>query len=294
MSEPLAVRVGRLLESTWTASAVAQVISRGVHQPMPEDDPAVPLLLKAGLLEHTLGGYALAGRDGLSGFESVALANIRSSRGQAFAIAEGNRGWAHQADEVLVAQGLASSAGGRGFAAFIESIPELKLAFDAGGVVLDVGVGVAALACAFCEAVPRSKVIGLDVLPRALELARQIVAEKGLNDRIDLRLLAVQDFEDEHVADLAHMSPIFIPRGVLVEGLRRIRRALKPGGWLALSGIVIEGLEDAATRFMAYSAGGSALTASDVARLVAEADFAKPIAAPLPPGSPRVLLCKAR
>ena len=109
-----------------------------------------------------------------------------------------------------------------------------------GGVFLDVGVGVAELACAFCEAVPRSRVVGLDPLPQAIELATRTVAAHGLGDRVELRHQGVEQLDDEKVFDLAWLPLPFIPLAVVVEGLARVRRALKPGGWLLLPGSTME------------------------------------------------------
>jgi precorrin-6B methylase 2 len=291
MSVCPAERVGQLLEAAWTASAAARVLAGGIDQVLPEDDPAVPLLAAAGLIEPTEGGYALVGREALRGSEAIALAGIRSALGQAYDIATGRTGWSAYDDDVLVAQGEASAAGGRGLAGMIAAFPGLADAFADGGVLLDVGVGVAALACAFCEAVPGSRVIGLDVEPRAVALAEARVRERGLADRVDVRTVGIEAFDEEAVADLAHMSPVFIPPSVLPEAMKRIRAALRPGGWLALSGVVREGADDA-TRWMAHNAGGSAVTDVDVAALATAAGFAEPIAPPLPPGAPRVLVCR--
>jgi hypothetical protein len=84
------------------------------------------------------------------------------------------------------------------------------------------------------------------------------------------------------------MSPVFIPPSVLPSAMKHIRAALKPGGWLALSGIVRDGAESG-TRWMAQNAGGSAVTDDEVAALAKAAGFAAPIA---PPGAPRVLVCR--
>lgn len=287
-----AVALRHLLEAAWTASALAHLLERGVDEVIPYDDPAVGLLSNAGLLEDADGGYLLKGREALKGMEPFVLANIRSSLGQASAIANCRDGWAGQDEDVLLAQGVSSSAGARGFADLLLHLVDLQERFVSGGVFLDVGVGVAALACAFCEAVPGSKVIGLDVLPQALKLAEQLVADKGLQDRVDLRQVGIEDFEDEAVADLAHMSPVFIPPAVLTEGMKRIHRALKPGGWVVLSGIVVDGPESAALRWMIHNAGGSALSDTDVAELAAATGFDPPMAAPLPPEAPRLLLLK--
>jgi precorrin-6B methylase 2 len=279
--------VARLLEAAWAASALARLIEGGPDRSLAADDPSVRLLEPAGLLERQGDGFVLVGRDELRGYEGAVVANIRSVLGQAYNVALGSSGWSSQDDEVLAAQGEASAAGGVGFANLIESLPGLADVFAAGGTLLDVGVGVAGLACAFCEAVPHSKAIGLDVEPRALKLARQRVRDAGLDDRIDLREVSIEDFDRDGVADLAHMSPVFIPPSVLPAALKRIHAALKPGGWLVLSGIVSEH-GDASTRWMAHQAGGSALTTSAAATLAAEAGFGEPIEPPLPPGAPRI------
>lgn len=284
--------IGRLLESAWTASALARLIERGLDMPLPDDDPSIPLLQSAGLLERGGAGFVLTGRDELRGYEEVALASIRSALGQAHNIASGNAGWSSQGDDVLLAQGEASAAGGAGFANLIANLPGLTEAFASGGTLLDVGVGVAALACAFCDAVPGAKVIGLDVEPRALELAQRRVRDRHLEDRMDLRLVGVEDFDADAVADLAHLPVVFIPPTVLPAAMKRIRTALKPGGWLVLSGIVSED-GDGSTRWMAHQAGGSALTTADAATLATQAGFGEPIEPPLPHGAPRVVVFRA-
>jgi precorrin-6B methylase 2 len=287
-----ATSVRQLLDAVWTASALAHCIDSGLDRELTGDEPFVPLLLQAGLLERTASGYTLAGRDALSGSQASLVANIQSTLGQAYAIAAGRHGWSTNDEDVLTAQGIASAAGGVGMATGIQTIPELKAAFADGGVLLDVGVGVAGLACAVCEALPSARVIGLDVLPQALKLAQQRVDAKGLGHRVELRQVAIEDFTERAVADLAHMSPVFIPLSVVQAGMRRIRDALRPGGWLVLSGIVSEGPDGAATRWMAHNAGGSALTDADVGRLAAQTGFGEPVVPDTPPGSPRVLLLR--
>ena len=285
-------RVGQLLNGAWTVSALACVLATGADTLLPDDHPAVVLLDEAGLLEPVDGGYLLAGRDQLRGREQFAVAGIRSALGQTADIASGSDGWGAHHDVVLTAQGEASAAGGRAFADMIATLPGLGGRFADGGVLLDVGVGVAALACAFAEAVPAARVIGLDVEPRALALAQARIQEKGLADRVEVRLVGIESFDETAVADIAHMSPVFIPPAVLPSAMSRLRSALTPGGWLALSGIVKAGA-DGATRWMAHNAGGSAVTEADVAELAAAAGFGTPVAPPLPPGAPRVLLLQA-
>ena len=128
--------------------------------------------------------------------------------------------------------------------------------------------------------------------PRAIEFARQRVRAAHLDDRIDIRAVGIEDFDADSVADLAHMSPVFIPSTLLPAAMQRIHSALKPGGWLVLSGIVSD-RGDGATRWMAHQAGGSALTTDDAATLATQAGFGDPIVPPLPPGAPRIVVLRA-
>ena len=69
-------------------------------------------------------------------------------------------------DATLIAQGRASALGGTMLATYaIPSLAGLDDRFAVAGDFLDVGVGVAELAAAFCEVIPGARVVGLDVLP---------------------------------------------------------------------------------------------------------------------------------
>ncbi len=155
-------------------------------------------------------------------------------------------------------------------------------------------LGVAAGACSICEALPGTRVIGPDVNPRALALARQLVTAKNLSGRIELRLQGVEELQDFSVASLAHISPPFIPRPALTEGIARLFRALRPGGMLTLSGLSSDGADGAIDRWQAYNAGGSAVTLAECTTLVTTAGFEKPKTPPnVPPGTtPMVALAR--
>jgi hypothetical protein len=165
--------------------------------------------------------------------------------------------------------------GGRITAAFaLPALERLAKRFGAaqGGVFLDVGVGVAELACAFCEAVPGSRVVGLDPLPQAIQLATRTVAAHGLGDRVELRHQGVEQLDDEAMFDLAWMPLPFIPLSVVSEGLARIWRALKLGGWLLLPGSTMEpGADGDIARWQMHLSGGTLLPEDERARVVAEA-----------------------
>jgi precorrin-6B methylase 2 len=300
-------QVSGLIQAVWTASALAAALNQPTG---PIDEAAGEVLAAAGLAERTPEGWALTpdAAAEVEGPVSVAAA-LGSTLGQAAAIAAAaavrandpangpaddrtTAGWTRYDDAVLLAQGEMSAPGGLSMAKLIREIPELSALFSQNGVFIDVGVGVAALSCAFAAAMPAARVIGLDIHAPALALARKSVAAKGLRDRVELRLQAVQDLRDENVAGAAHISPPFIDRSVLGEGLARLHRALKPGGRLILSGLTVDGAAGAIGRWQARNAGGSDVTEQQCADLLQAAGFEPPSRLPLPPGAPVVLACR--
>lgn len=96
--------------------------------------------------------------------------------------------------------------------------------------VLDVGTGVGALACAFANLWPASTVVGLDVWPAALDLARPNVARAGLADRVELRLQDVVTLAEEDGYDLVWFAGPFIPETILDQALAAVATATRPGG----------------------------------------------------------------
>jgi trans-aconitate methyltransferase len=98
--------------------------------------------------------------------------------------------------------------------------------------MLDVGVGVAAMASEYCKTFPTLRVVGIDVLPRALELARIVAEDAGVAERIELRDQDVATLEDRNLFALAWLPAPFVPRAALEAGLPRVVDALVPGGWL--------------------------------------------------------------
>ena len=210
--------VRELTDAVWVLSAMAPVLSTGLEGPFSMDDPAARVLADYGLLEATESG--LLPRPAFAeafGGRAPALADgIRSSLGQAATAAFRDKhggDWGAFADEILVAQGRASAAGGRGFAVFVVPVLDgLAERFATGdGVLLDVGAGVAELACAFCHAIPGARVVGIDPLPRATELAATTVASHGLGERVELRCQGVEELQDEEAFDLAWLPLPFIP-----------------------------------------------------------------------------------
>ena len=294
----VAVRVGELTDAAWVLSAMASVLAGGMDVPLRSDDPAGRVLVSYGFFEETADGLvptpacAQALGDRARAFADL----IRSTLGQAATVAfrgTSEAGWAAFGDEILLAQGRASAMVGRFMAAFVLPMLEgLAERFSAaqGGVFLDVGVGVAELACAFCEAVPQSRVVGLDPLPQAIELATRTVAAHGLGDRVELRRQGVEQLDDEAVFDLAWVPSRFIPSAVVMEGLVRVRRALKPGGWLLLSGSTMEpGADGDIVRWQVHLSGGTLLVEDEGARMLEGAGFTSPVRLDTPPGPSPIL-----
>ena len=61
---------------------------------------------------------------------------------------------------------------------------------------------------------PAPAVVGIDVLPRAVDLARQLVDERGLDRRFEVRQQGVEDLDDTESYDLAWLPAPFIPETV--------------------------------------------------------------------------------
>ena len=290
-------RMGELTDAAWVLSALASVLASGVDVPLPSDDPAGRVLVSYGFFEDGAHGlvptpaFAQALGDRARPFADA----IRSTLGQAATAAfqgASGAGWSAFDDEILLAQGRASAMGGRMTAAFLPVLEGLAERFGAagGGMFLDVGVGVAELACAFCQAVPGSRVVGVDPLPQAIELATRTVAANGLGDRIELRRQGVEQLDDEAVFDLAWVPLPFIPPPAVAEGLRRVQRALRPGGWLVLPSSTMEpGASGDIARWQVHLSGGTLLGEPERARLVEEAGFGSEVRLGTPPGAPPML-----
>lgn len=110
-----------------------------------------------------------------------------------------------------------------------------KRLFEPGGVFLDVGVGVAGTAVTLAELLPNLRIVGIDVWPPSLKLARQNVDAAGLGDRIELREQGAERLEDDRAFDVAWVPMIFMAERIIPEATDRIHRALRPGGWVVFA-----------------------------------------------------------
>ena len=301
-AEQVRAAVRELTDAVWVLSALAPVLSSGLEGPFSVEDPAARVLADYGLLEAAGGGLLPrpAFVEAFGGRPRAVADGIRASLGQAATAAfrGGNGGdWGAFADEILAAQGRASARGGQGFAVFVVPVLDgLAGRFAAGnGVLLDVGVGAAELACAFCQAVPGARVVGIDPLPRAIELAAATVASHGLAERVQLRCQGVEDLADEEAFDLAWLPLPFIPPAAVREGLPRVLRALRPGGWLLLPAAAVEpGASGEIARWQVHLFGGTLLSDDERTELLRAAGFESPTPLSTPPGPLPPLLAARR
>jgi SAM-dependent methyltransferase len=183
----------------------------------------------------------LGARDALSGLSSQEAAVVtsfaRSYTRQALELMDDPfrpSSWSHSDPTVLQAQGAASAVVAR-------LIRDAGLGGD-GIRILDVGTGVARLAVALAETFPGSTVVGIDPWAPALALARGNVAQAGMDERVALHELGIEDFEDSDGFDLIWLPSFFIPEAVIDPAFRKLRSVLRPGGRLVVG--VIESDED--------------------------------------------------
>jgi SAM-dependent methyltransferase len=141
-------------------------------------------------------------------------------------------GW-HDTNETLL-QGLGQASGGivRAFEVAGAKYPSLGVTLQrSDAVFIDVGTGTGWLAIAVARTFPALRVVGVDILAEALNLARRNIDDAGLTERVELRLIDAAKLEPES-ADVIWLPMPFLPKDVIDDVLRGARRALRSGGWL--------------------------------------------------------------
>jgi SAM-dependent methyltransferase len=146
-----------------------------------------------------------------------------------------------------------------------------------GATFLDVGTGVAQIAIQTAQLYPSMRVTGVDNWAPALALARQNVAEAGLEGRVELREQSAQDIDDEAAFDLAWIPTLFIPEPVVAKITERVLRALAPGGWLIVATVkeAPDPLLRAIGRFHVASFGGWVTSPQAIERVLRDKGYAE-------------------
>ena len=214
---------------------------------------------------------------------------------QASALA-GGRGydWGTQSDEALVAQGRVSAQRAVTVARFLLPVMgDLAGRLAAPGArLLDVGTGAGALAAAFAQVFPQLHVLGIDILDRALGLARQTIAASDAGARVTVRKQDVADFADDAGFDLAWLPAPFFAEPALHAGLPRIVAALRPGGWLIVGHGKFGGTpaEDALTRLKTLAYGGTPIDDAAACELLRRTGLTSVRTVPTPAGAPAITI----
>jgi SAM-dependent methyltransferase len=180
-------------------------------------------------------------------------------------------GWVYTDPGVLQTQGQSSGAVPPLIARVAPTLDGLDDALARDGArILDIGSGVAALSISCCRVWPAASVVGLDPWAPAMELAAANIAAAGLEDRITLRAVGIEDMTDFDVFDLAWMPAPFLPRSVLDAGVPIVARSLRPGGWLVLGRYAAprEALAEALADLRTVRGGGTPLSEDDAVALL--------------------------
>jgi 2-polyprenyl-3-methyl-5-hydroxy-6-metoxy-1,4-benzoquinol methylase len=200
--------------------------------------------------------------------------------------------WLDQPDEAILAQGRASAQGAAALAQL--GLPVMTgladLLATPGSRMLDVGTGVAALAVSYAELFPELTVVGIDVLPRVLEIAERLLATSTVADRVILRRQDVAELTEDADYAMAWLPAPFVPESALMAGMPRLARALVPGGWVVLGHGKLgdDPVDEALTRFKTICYGGTPLDNRAAQSLLREAGLVEVATVPTPPHAPAI------
>jgi len=116
------------------------------------------------------------------------------------------------------------------------AIPQLGPTLARGCRVLDVGCGSGTVPVSFAETFARCEVVGVEPLPYFAARARDLIRERGLQDRVRVELMGAEEIEFEAEFDLVTLVQVFheLPDRVKLQILKACRRGLRPGGFLML------------------------------------------------------------
>ena len=114
----------------------------------------------------------------------------------------------------------------------LPNLPDLEAQLASGARVLDVGCGGGWAVVQLAERFPESTCVGIDLEPYSVELAKRLIAERGLTGRCEARVQSADELGEDDSFDVAtsflvvhEIAPARKPGAFAA-----VARALKPGG----------------------------------------------------------------
>jgi SAM-dependent methyltransferase len=114
----------------------------------------------------------------------------------------------------------------------LPKLPKLESRFIDGARVLDVGCGAGWALVHMAERFPKTRCVGVDIEPRSIDLANELIRSRGLADRCQARLMSAEGLAEDGAYDIATSFLVVheIPPAVKEDAFRGVARCLVPGG----------------------------------------------------------------
>jgi SAM-dependent methyltransferase len=118
----------------------------------------------------------------------------------------------------------------------LPALPGLADLLAQGGAVLEIGCGAGNALLQMAKAFPKARLVGIDLDPDGLALARRAIAEAGLEGRVALHQAPVEEAAAPASCDAVVMIQVLheLAPELRASVLAGAARALKPGGWLLI------------------------------------------------------------
>lgn len=303
-------RISELSSSAWAYAGLSAAFELGVVRaldgPAPAEEIAAKLdlepelvtdllevLVALGAAEQHGDGYGIAPE--FEAFRSGSLARVMRAgvRSDHLQTAEAHRrardgslasGWSHRDPDLLVAQGETAGLFRLAAEHVLPSLPGLRERLERPGArFLDVGAGVGVLSTELCTVYPEVMASCVEPNPTARAIGRERCREAGLERRVEFLGAGVEELELEPDYDLALIPQPFLSPDAFATGLRRVREALAPGGWLVVLTLDVPGddpLAAASRRVRARLWGGGALQEPEAIDMLGRCGFQRAHAHP--------------
>jgi SAM-dependent methyltransferase len=117
----------------------------------------------------------------------------------------------------------------------LPDLPELKERLEEGGRLLDVGSGGGWALVQFAERFPNITCLGVDLEPHSVELAQQLISNRGLAERCEARHQSIDQLDEEGYDVATSFLVVHEIAPELKEGaFAAVARALVPGGYFLI------------------------------------------------------------